>query len=172
MYILSRLNKKLASNRAPGTDFDGATYADDTSCFSADTKTINLLIEEIEEERFRYGWKLNKHKCELSTTQPAVNVHLQDNIKVPKGKTGYMSWMQHRSGNKQRRGTINKFLKYNGNHDNNKPILIKIYTADAILRSQFLWARMSWANTFSYGKTWGIPNTSVQKNLKTRCNSR
>ena len=54
-----RIEEELKKHRVPGTIFDEFTYADDTICFSTDTKTINTFIQEIEEEGVRYGLKLS-----------------------------------------------------------------------------------------------------------------
>ena len=58
--VHSKLDQKLSRNRTPGADFDEVTYADDTICFSTDSRTINQFIQAVEEEGFRYRLKPNK----------------------------------------------------------------------------------------------------------------
>ena len=55
--VHSRMQRVLEQNRIPGADFDEVTYADDTICFSTDTKTINEFIKEIMGGKVRgLGW--------------------------------------------------------------------------------------------------------------------
>ena len=53
--VHSKLDQKLPRNRTPRADFDEVAYADDTICFSTDSRTTNQFIQAIEEEGFRYG---------------------------------------------------------------------------------------------------------------------
>ena len=45
---------------------------------------MNILIKEVEEECFRYGFQSNSHKFELINTQKQANIHLKENARVPK----------------------------------------------------------------------------------------
>ena len=54
---------RMTPHRINGTDFDEVLFADDTICVSTDTKAMNRLLKEIEEQGDKYGLKLNKTKC-------------------------------------------------------------------------------------------------------------
>ena len=58
--VRSKLDEELSRNRTPGADFDEVAHADDTICFSTDSRTTSQFIQAIEEEGFRYGLTLNK----------------------------------------------------------------------------------------------------------------
>ena len=145
--IHARINVNLEQNRIPGAEFDEVTYADDTIVFSTNTQTINRFIKEIEEEGFRYGLKLNRNKCELIATRQNANVHFKDNIKVPKVriatylgcnigvKTSNREELSKRFANTM---VTMKKLDLFWRHSN-CDISIKIYTAEAVLRSKLLY---------------------------------
>ena len=61
--LKTQIQGELIKHRIPGIDFDEVMYADDTICISADTKTMNKFIKQIEETGNKYGLKLNKGKC-------------------------------------------------------------------------------------------------------------
>ena len=137
----------LKENRVPGADFDEVTYADDTICISTDTKALNKFLEAIEWEGFRYGLKLNKKKCELITTHPNADVHFKDKSKVLKVRTAtYLGCnIGIKSTNREElskrfsntMATMKK-LDLFWRHSN-CDVAIKVYTADAILRSKLLY---------------------------------
>ena len=145
--IHSSIDSVLEKHRSPGADFDEVTYADDTICFSTDTKAINLFIKAIEEEGFRYGLKLNKQKCELITTHQQANIHFKDNTKVPKVrlatylgcnigiKTNNREELSKRFANTM---ITMKKLDLFWRHSS-CDTAIKIYTAEAVLRSKLLY---------------------------------
>ena len=82
--VYSRVYQKLERNRTPGADFDEVTCADDTTCISTDSRTMNRLIQQIAEEGFRCGLPSNKHECELITALHNANKHFGDKAEVPK----------------------------------------------------------------------------------------
>ena len=43
--VHSKLDQQVSSNRTPGADFDEVAYADDTICFSTDSRTTNQFIQ-------------------------------------------------------------------------------------------------------------------------------
>jgi len=50
-YIHMRLDGQMAIQRVPGTNFDEVVYADDTICIGTDTRKLNQLLKEIEEDK-------------------------------------------------------------------------------------------------------------------------
>ena len=104
-------------------------------------------MKEIEEEGFRYGLKLNKHKCELITTHQQANIHFKDNTKVPTVrlatylgcnigiKTNNREELPKRFANTM---ITMKQLDLFWRHSS-CDTAIKIYTAEAVLRSKLLY---------------------------------
>ena len=69
-------------HRVRGADLDEVTYADDTTCISTDTRTMNKFIKEIDLVGAKYGLKLNKDKCEVMYTMNNANVHFEDGTQI------------------------------------------------------------------------------------------
>ena len=80
------LQCSLIKNKIQGACFDEVLYADDTICISEDTRTMNKLLAAIEEERQKYGLKLNKSKCEaLITGNDTADIQFANGEKLKKG---------------------------------------------------------------------------------------
>ena len=108
---------------------------------------MNKFIGKIEWEGYRYGLKLNKDKCELLTTNNTANIHFQDNmkIKIVKAATYLGCNIGIKTSGREELGkrfantvATMKKLDIFWRHSNISTA-IKVYTADAILRSKLLY---------------------------------
>ena len=96
------LQEQLRKHQVLDVCFDEVMYADDTIIFSHDSKTLELLLAEIEREGSKYGMKLNKAKCEALCTRGSrtmlgkVDIFVLELIK-------WQKWYISLSG---RRGTV------------------------------------------------------------------
>jgi len=142
-----KLDSELKKHRVPGADFDEVTYADDTICISRSIKTMNEFIKTIEEEGAKYGMKLNKAKCELLTNNPNARIIFPDNSLIKKHKSAtYLGCeLGLRTTNREEISkrfaatmAIMKKLDIFWRHSD-CPTHIKVYTADAVLRSKLLY---------------------------------
>ena len=145
------MDNELKKHRVPGADFDEVTYADDTICISRCIKTMNEFIESIEIEGFKYGMKLNKTKCELLTNNNNAKIIFPDGTPIKKEKSA--TYLGCQIGMKiTSRGDISKRfaatmatmkkLDIFWRHSD-CPTHIKVYTADAVLRTKLLYGMES-----------------------------
>ena len=101
-------------------------------------------FHEIEKESSKYGMKLNKAKCELLTNNPNARIKFPDNSLVKKQKSATYLGCELGIGTTNREEISKRFaatmaimkkLDLFWRHSN-CPIHIKVYTADAVLRSK------------------------------------
>jgi hypothetical protein len=108
---------------------------------------MNDFIKTIEEEGIKYGMQLNKNKCELLTNNPDARVAFPDNSLDKKHQSA--TYLGCELGIKTTtREKISKIfaatmaimkkLDLFWRHSD-CPIYIKVYTADAVLRSKLLY---------------------------------
>ena len=145
--VHQKLDHKLTRKRVPGADFDEVTYADDTICITRVIATMNEFIKTIEEEGIKYGMKLNKTKCELLTNNPTARIVFPDNSPVKKHYSAtYLGCeLGIRTTNREELSkrfaatmAVMKKLDLFWRHSD-CPVHIKVYTADAVLRSKLLY---------------------------------
>ncbi len=140
--VHSKMYQRLTRHRVPGADFDEVTYADDTKCISRYATVMNEFIQTIETDGLKYGMKLNKFKCELITNNHTARIIFQNNIPVEKSATylgceiGIETTTREEISNRIAitMATINKLDLFWRHSD--CPVYIKVYTADAVLRSK------------------------------------
>ena len=141
-----KTDRALLRHRIPGADFDEVTYADDAICITTDTKTLNLFVKHIEEGE-RYGMRLNKNKCEVITSRPNANIHFGDGTKINKVRQaiylgcqiGIRTQSREEVNNRIKNTMITmKSLDLFWRHSN-CGTAIKVYVADAVIRSKLLY---------------------------------
>jgi hypothetical protein len=81
--IHEHLGVRMQRHRVKGANYDEVLYADDTIIISKDTRSINLMLRLIEQERRKYGMKLNKTKCETVAGRRDHDIHFENGVKVP-----------------------------------------------------------------------------------------
>jgi len=145
--VHQKLDHKLSRKRVPGADFDEVTYADDTICITRSISTMNDFIKQIEDEGIKYGMRLNKTKCELLTNSTNARIVFPDNSPVKKHRSAtYLgceigirtTTREEISKRFAATMAIMKKLDLFWRHSN-CPVHIKVYTADAVLRSKLLY---------------------------------
>ena len=137
----------LEKQRVPGATFDEVTYADDTICIATTEKAINEMLKHIEKEGEKYGMKLNKEKCELITTDSTANVHLDNKQQIKKTRKATYLGCEigiKTTNTEELNSRIAKTMATMKKLDlfwrhSNCPTHIKIYTADAVLRTKLLY---------------------------------
>jgi len=145
--VHSKIDERLTRHRVPGADFDEVTYADDTICISRCATVMNEFIQTIETEGLKYGMKLNKTKCELITNNHTVRIIFQNNTPVKKEKSATYLGCDIGIETTTREeiskriaitmATMKKLDLFWRHSD--CPVYIKVYTADAVLRSKLLY---------------------------------
>ena len=73
---------KTEKQRIAGTDADEVVYADDTICIAQTVPAMNRQLEAIEKEGAKYGFRLNKGKCEYLAFGGAGPVRFANGQKV------------------------------------------------------------------------------------------
>ena len=105
------------------------------------------IHKSIEEEGIKYGMKLNKTKCELLTNNPTARIVFPDNSPVKKHLSAtYLGCelgikttnREEISKRKAATMAVMKKLDLFWRHSD-CPTHIKVYTADAVLRSKLLY---------------------------------
>ena len=76
--------QKLKEQRIHGMDVDEILYADGKICVTQDETAMDKLLSSIEAEGKRYGFKLNRSKCEYLPFCNAGNVKFKDGSLVPR----------------------------------------------------------------------------------------
>ena len=164
--VHQKCDHRLKRNRVPGADFDEVTYADDTICISRCIATMNNFIKGIEEEGIKYGMKLNKTKCELLTNNPNARIIFPDGNLVKKHKSATYLGCELGLRTTSREEISKRFaasmaimkkLDLFWRHSD-CPIHIKVYTADAELRSKLLYGLESAQLIQSVLKNWRHSN--------------
>ena len=145
--IHKKLDGTLIAHRIPGANFDEVMYADDTVCISTDTRSMNLMIAEIEVQGRKYGLKLNKNKCETMSTASNVNVHFQDGSQVK--RTNQVTYLgceinQNSDYRKELSKRISATMAILKKLDlfwrhSDCPTKFKMITLDAVVRSKLLY---------------------------------
>ena len=74
----------MSNARLPGLDFDMVYYADDTTIFSTDNRSLNELLRLTETISSKYGLKLNKDKCVAIQMNNEGQVHFDNGEPLPK----------------------------------------------------------------------------------------
>ena len=145
------MDNELKKHRVPGADFDEVTYADDTICISRCIKTINEFIESIEIEGCKYGMKLNKTKCELLTNNNNARIIFPDGTPIKKEKSATYLGCQIGIKITSRAEISKRFAATMATmkkldifwRHSDCPTHIKVYTADAVLRTKLLYGMES-----------------------------
>jgi len=141
------MDETLQRHRVPGADFDEVTYADDTICISRSPTAMNKFIKAIEEEGIKYGMKLNKTKCELITNNNNSRIHFPDNTPVKRQTAATylgcevgikITTIQEISKRFAATMAPMKKLDLFWRHSD-CPAHVKVYTADAVLRTKLLY---------------------------------
>ena len=138
----------LVQHRVQGTSYDEVLYADDTICISSDTRSMNILIAEIEKQGAKYGLKLNKGKCEaIVTGDKAANLHFGNGEKIKiKDKVKYLGAILNKTRDmdkevKQRiaicMSTLKRLDLFWRHSD--CPTKFKLLVQDAVIRSKLLY---------------------------------
>ena len=118
--------------------------ADDTICISRSIKAMNNFIKTIEEKGITYGMKLNKGSCGLLTNNQNARIVLPDSSLVKKHQSATylgcelgIKTTTREEISKRCAATmaIMKKLDLFWRHSD-CPTHIKVYTADAVLRSK------------------------------------
>jgi hypothetical protein len=176
--VHQKLDTELARNRVPGADFDEVTYADDTICISKSIKAMNNLIKTVEEEGAKYGMKLNKTKCQLPTNNPNAGMILPNNTPVKRQQSaahlgcemGFKITSREEISKRFAATTaIMKKLDLVWRHSD-CPIHIKVYIADAVLRSKLPYGPESAQLLPSVLKKFETSQLKVFGNIKNRYN--
>ena len=90
---------KTAKQRIEGTDTDEVVYADDTICIAQTVPAMNRQLQAIETEGAKYGFRLNKNKCEYLAFGGAGPVRFADGNKVErKTEVEYLGCMLNIKG--------------------------------------------------------------------------
>lgn len=146
-----KIDGQMAIQRVPGTNYDEVVYADDTICIGTDTRKLNLLLKEIEEEEEEEGNKcgliLNKNKCEAVSNKPGANIHFADGTPLTKkAEVKYLGCMLNAKGNTRTElgkrisnamTTLKKLYLF-WIHSS-CPIKFKLLVVDAAIRSNVLY---------------------------------
>ena len=80
--VKQRMKGTATPHRTTGARFDEVLFADDTICFSKDTRVINKMLQAIEEIGWQSGMRLNKGKCEVILFGNNANVHFPGGAKM------------------------------------------------------------------------------------------
>ena len=82
--ITASMSRRVSNARLPGLDFDMVYYADDTTIFSTDNRSLNELLRLTETISSKYGLELNKDKCVAIQMNNEGQVHFDNGEPLPK----------------------------------------------------------------------------------------